>query len=127
MTRTRLSLFYLAGYLTFAGLDLLFVPTFALRLLLSNGSYGEVFPRLAGMLLLGLATLVVQIIRHRLEVLYPTTLAVRGFFLVTLGFLFVISGDPFFVVVFAIVALGVIFTGYSYLRERRETARPMQQ
>jgi hypothetical protein len=126
MTRTRLSLFYLAGYLTFAGLALLLAPTFALRLLLSNGSYGEVFPRLAGMLLLGLATLAVQIIRHRLEVLYPTTLAVRGFFLVTLGFLFVISGDPFFVVVFAIVALGVIFTGYSYLRDRSETARPVQ-
>jgi hypothetical protein len=120
MTRTRLSLFYLAGYLIFAGLALLLVPTFALRLLLSNGSYGEVFPRLAGMLLLGLATLVVQIIRHRLEVLYPTTLAVRAFFLVTLAYLFVISGDPFFLVVFAIVAVGVIFTGYSYLRERSE-------
>jgi hypothetical protein len=118
MTRTRLSLFYLASYLTFAGLALLFVPTFALQLLLSNGDYGEVFPRLAGMLLLGLATIVVQIIRHRLEVLYPTTLAVRGFFLVTLISLFVISRDPFFLVVFAIVALGVIFTGYSYLRER---------
>ncbi len=37
MTRTRLSLFYLAGYLAFAGLALLLVPTFALRLLLSNG------------------------------------------------------------------------------------------
>jgi len=127
MTRTRLSLFYLAGYLTFAGLALLFVPTFALRLLLSNGAYGEVFPRMAGMLLLGLATLVIQIIRHRLEVLYPTTLAVRGFFLVTLIFLFVISNDPFFLVVFAIVALGVIFTGYSYLRERSDSAaRPLQ-
>jgi len=127
MTRTRLSLFYLAGYLTFAGLALLFVPTFALRLLLSNGAYGEVFPRMAGMLLLGLATIVIQIIRHRLEVLYPTTLAVRGFFLVTLIFLFVISNDPFFLVVFAIVALGVIFTGYSYLRERSDsTARPLQ-
>lgn len=123
MTRTRLSLFYLAGYLTFAGLALLLVPTFALGLLLSNGHYGEVFPRLAGMLLLGLATIVVQIIRHRLEVLYPTTLAIRGFFLVTLSALFVISGDPFFLVVFGIVALGVAFTGYSFLQERNGGAR----
>jgi hypothetical protein len=122
MHRTRLSLFYLASYLTFAGLALLLVPTFALKLLLSNGDYGEVFPRLAGMLLLGLAVLVTQIIRHRLEVLYPTTLVVRLFFLVVLSYLFLSSSDPFFLVVFGIVLLGVVFTGYSYLTERRASA-----
>jgi hypothetical protein len=119
VNRTRLSLFYLAGYLTFAGLALLLVPTFALKLLFSNGDYGDVFPRLAGMLLLGLAVLIVQIIRHRVKALYPTTLAVRVFFLVVLAYLFVSSADPFFLVVFGIVALGVIFTGYAYLGERR--------
>ncbi len=118
MPRTHLSLYYLGGYLTFAGLALLLVPGFALPLLLSNGDYGDVFPRMAGMLLLGLATLVVQIIRHRIEALYPTTLAIRGFFLITFAMLYLISGDPFFVVVFAIVAVGVIWTGTSYLRER---------
>jgi thiol:disulfide interchange protein len=122
MNRTRLSLFYLAGYLTFAGLALLLVPTFALKLLLSNGDYGEVFPRLAGMLLLGLAILVTQIIRHRIEVLYPTTLIVRLFFLVVLAYLFLSSSDPFFLVVFGIVLLGVVFTGYSYLTEHRADA-----
>ena len=54
MPKTRLSLFYLAGYLIPAGLLLLFAPTFSTRLLLSNGNYGEIFPRLAGMLLIGL-------------------------------------------------------------------------
>ena len=118
MNRTRLSLYYLAGYLTFAGLALLLVPTFALKLLLSNGDYGEVFPRLAGMLLVGLAILVTQIIRHRVEVLYPTTLVVRLFFLVVFAYLYLSSSDPFFLVVFVIVAVGVILTGYSYLTER---------
>lgn len=122
MNRTRLSLFYLAGYLTFAGLALLLVPTFALQLLLSNGEYGEVFPRLAGMLLLGLAALVTQIIRHRIEVLYPTTLVVRIFFLAVFAYLYAISSDPFFLVVFGIVAIGVILTGSSYLTERRADA-----
>jgi hypothetical protein len=121
MKRTRLSLFYLAGYLWFAGLALLLVPTFALQLLFSNGEYGDVLPRLAGMLLLGLAILITQIIRHRVEVLYPTTLVVRVFFLLVLGYLYLTSGDPFFLVVFGIVALGVVFTGYSYLSERRAT------
>ena len=119
MDRTHLSLYYLACYLTVAGLALLLLPTFALNLLLSNGDYGEVFPRLAGMLLLGLAIIIVQIIRHRIEVLYPTTLVVRLFFLVVLASLFAISSDPFFLVVFGIVALGVIYTGYSYLSESR--------
>jgi hypothetical protein len=118
VNRTRLSLYYLAGYLTFAGLALLLVPSLALKLLLSNGDYGETFPRLAGMLLIGLAILVTQIIRHRIEVLYPTTLVVRLFFLVVFAYLFLSSNDPFFLVVFAIVLLGVILTGYSYLTER---------
>jgi hypothetical protein len=118
MDRTRLSLYYLSGYLTFAGLALLLVPTFALQLLFSNGDYGEVFPRLAGMLLLGLAILITQIIRHRIEALYATTLVVRLFFLVVLAYLYLSSSDPFFLVVFGIVVLGVIFTGYFYLRER---------
>ena len=118
MQRTRLSLYYLAGYLTFAGLALLLVPTFALKLLLSNGDYGDVFPRVAGMLLLGLAIIISQIIRHRVEVLYPTTLVVRLFFLVVFAYLYLSSNDPFFLVVFGIVALGVILTGYSYLTER---------
>ena len=119
MNRTRLSLFYLAGYLTFAGAALLLVPSFALKLLLSNGDYGDVFPRLAGMLLLGLAILVTQIIRHRVEVLYATTLVVRLFFLVVFAYLFLSSSDPFFLVVFGIVLLGVLLTGYSYLTEQR--------
>ena len=119
MTRTRLSLFYLAGYLAFAGLALLLVPGFALQLLFSNGDYGETFPRLAGMLLLGLAALISQIIRYRLEVLYPITLLVRLFFLAVLAYMFLASSDPFFAVVFGIVLLGVLLTGYSYLTERR--------
>ena len=118
MNKTRLSLYYLAGYLTFAGLALLLVATFALKLLLSNGDYGDVFPRVAGMLLVGLAILISQIIRHRVEVLYPTTLVVRVFFLVVFAYLYLTSSDPFFLVVFGIVALGVILTGYSYLTER---------
>jgi hypothetical protein len=119
MQRTHMSLYYLATYLTVAGLALLLAPGLALTLLLSNGDYGDVFPRLAGMLLLGLAAIIIQIIRHRIEVLYPTTLVVRLFFLATFAALFAISGDPFFLVVFAIVAVGVAWTGYSYLHERR--------
>jgi len=119
MTRTRLSLFYLAGYLIPAGLLLLFAPTFSIKLLLSNGEYGDVFPRLAGMLLIGIGILVVQIIRLRLDILYTTTLAIRLFFCVCLIVFYFISKDPFFLVLLAIVAFGLILTGLSYFMDKQ--------
>ena len=118
MNLTRLSLYYVVAYLAVAGFALLLVPDFALKLLFSNGSYGDIFPRFGGMTLLGIDMLVFQIVRLRLEQLYATTIAVRVFFLVVLVGLFVMSSDPFFLVVFVIVAVGVALTGYSYMREQ---------
>jgi hypothetical protein len=45
MNRTRLSLHYLYSYLIVIGLALLFFPKEGLRLLLSNGDYGDIMPR----------------------------------------------------------------------------------
>jgi uncharacterized membrane protein YoaK (UPF0700 family) len=120
MNLTRLSLYYLAGYLLFAGVALILVPSFALSLLLSNGQYGDVMPRLLGVVLFALGVFVAQVIRHRLTVLYPTTLAVRAVILLVLAALYVKSADPFFVVLIGIVGLGVVLTGTAYLRERRQ-------
>jgi hypothetical protein len=124
MKLTRLSLYYVVMYLAVAGIALLVVPNFALNLLLSNNaaSYGDVFPRFVGMTLIGLDILVFQIVRLRLEQLYSTTLLVRIFFAVVLVGLFLISRDPFFLVVVAIIVVGVAMTGYAYLRERNATA-----
>jgi uncharacterized protein YjeT (DUF2065 family) len=118
MKKTRFSLFYLAGYLIPAGLLLLLVPTFSTRLLLSNGNYGDVFPRLAGMLLIGIGVLVVQIIRFRLDMLYTTTLAIRLFFCACFIVFYLMSHDPFFLVLLVIVAFGLILTGTSYMLDR---------
>lgn len=121
MERTRLSLYYLATYLPFAGLALLLVPSLATKLLLSNRTYDDVFPRLSGALLLVVWVLVVQIIRHRVEALYPWTVLVRIGLLAVLLALFVYSGDPFFGVIFVIVAIGAVLTGTTYLRERQRS------
>jgi uncharacterized protein YjeT (DUF2065 family) len=77
MTKTRLSLFYLAGYLLPSGLGLLLAPRLTAKLLLSNAEYDTIMLRLAGMFLLGLGIIVVQLIRLRIEVLYSTTLVDR--------------------------------------------------
>jgi hypothetical protein len=120
MRRTNLSLYYLAGYLIPAGLLLLFVPEWATKLLLSNRTYDYAPFHLVGVLLLVIGILVVQIIRHRLEMLYTTTLAARGLISVTLLWLFLSTGDPFFGVVLVIVLIGVGLTGASYLLDRRD-------
>ena len=119
MKRTHLSLYYLAGYLVPAGLLLLFVPEVATKLLLSNATYDYAPFRLVGVLLLVIGILIIQIIRYRLEMLYPTTLLARALISLTLAYLFLSTGDPFFLVILVIVLVGVILTGASYLADRR--------
>jgi hypothetical protein len=119
--RTNLSLFYLAGYLVPAGLLLLFVPEFATKLLLSNRTYDYAPFHLAGVLLLVIGILIIQIIRYRLEQLYATTLLARALISATLLWLFLTTGDPFFAVVLVIVLIGVALTGTSYLLDRQES------
>jgi hypothetical protein len=123
VNRTRLSLFYLATYLPIAGLALLLVPDVAMKLLLSNRTYDDVFPRLAGALLLALGALVTQIVRYRIEVLYGWTVVIRIGLMVVLAALAIRSGDPFFAVIFVVVAIGVVLTGWSYYTEWRGGTR----
>jgi hypothetical protein len=122
MHRTNLSLIYVAAYLLGAGIFLLLAPRLALALLLSTGDYGEILPRLTGLLLLGLGILVVQIIRYRVAALYPTTLAVRVVFCVGFLALYGLSRDPLFLVLLAVVGLGVLATSVSYILDRRQAA-----
>ena len=122
MRRTNLSLYYLAGYLVPAGILLLFVPEWATKLLLSNRTYDYAPFHLAGVLLLVIGILIVQMIRHKLEVLYPTTLVARALISATLLWLFLTTGDPFFAVILVIVLIGVALTGASYALDRRDRA-----
>jgi hypothetical protein len=121
MNRTRLSLYYLCSYLLIGGLVLLFFPAEGLKLLLSNGSYGDVFPRVAGMFLAGLGMTVLGIILTRSEALYPVTLVVRTFFLTGFAAFYWLTRDPLFLVLLAIVGLGFVLTFTSYLLDRKET------
>jgi len=121
-----LSLYYLGTYLPIAGLALLFVPSFATKLLLSNRTYDEEFMRLAGALLLAVGILVIQIIRYRVEVLYSTTLAIRLGLIVVLLWLYALSSDTFFLVIFVVVGFGVVLTGISYYLDRRDRS-PVEQ
>ncbi len=122
MRRTHLSLYYLVGYVIPAGLLLLTVPTFAMKLLQSNVTYDAPPLRLAGLVLVALGLLLFQIVRHHVEVLYTTTLAVRTVLSFGLLYFFVSTGNPFFAVVLVVVLIGVALTGTSYLIDRREAS-----
>ncbi len=120
--RARASLFYIAGYLLPTGIGLLVAPDFVFRLLFSNGTYGDVIPRMAGALLIALGALIVQIIRHQIDSLYPTAVAIRVFLIAVLAVLFLKTHDPFFLIVCAVVGAGVVWTAIAYTLDRRETA-----
>jgi hypothetical protein len=122
LSRTRLSLYYLAGYLLIIGLGLLFAPDRTLHLLDSNGHYGEVFPRLTGMLMSGLGLNIAGMIRARTQALYPATLVVRGYFVLCLVVFYWLAQDPFFLVLLGIVLVGMVLTMSSYVRDSRRSA-----
>ena len=122
--RTRLSLYYLAAYLLGAGVALVAAPGLALSLLFSNGHYGDVLPRLLGVLLFALGVVIVQIIRHQIEALYTTTLVVRVLIVLVLAGLFIYSHDPLFISLIVVVGIGMILTSTSYLTDRRAATAP---
>jgi uncharacterized protein YjeT (DUF2065 family) len=118
----RLSLFYLAGYLILGGLAMGVDPKLAMQLLFAEGDYGDVFPRLVGLLLLALGILVVWIIAVRAERMYPGTLVARIVILTGLAGLYLLSLDPFFVSLFVIVLIGFLLTFGCYMMDRARKA-----
>jgi hypothetical protein len=120
MTKTRLSLYYLATYLMFTGLGLMFAPDTLLKLLFATRVYDDVMPRFVGILMVAIALIVTQIIRFRVEQLYPITALIRLVIWVYVLWLYFHSGDTFFVVVLAVVGLGIVLTSATYLWERSQ-------
>jgi hypothetical protein len=122
MRRTRLSLIYVVTYLLAAGIFLLVAPRLAMKLLFSTADYGAILPRLVGLLLIGLGMFVLQIIRYRVMALYATTLAVRVVFCAGFIALYILSRDSLFLVLLAVVGVGVLATSASYIVDSREGA-----
>ena len=127
MNRTRVSLFYLGSYLAIIGFGLLLVPHETLKILQSNGDYGDVFPRVAGMLMSGLGLSIFGMIRARSYELYPTTLFMRVYFIVCIVAFYAMTHDPFFLALIVIVGLGLALTLGSYLLDRKNSKREMRE
>ncbi len=120
MKRTRLSLFYLAGYLYPTGLCLLLAPQWFMKLLFANHEYSDAVPQFSGVLLIGLGIVVTTVILYGTPVFYRMTLIVRiPLWLGTLA-VYLHSGETFFLAVLGVLGLGIVITGSMYLFERKQ-------
>jgi hypothetical protein len=119
MNRTRISLYYLGSYLTLIGLGLLLAPQGTLKILQSNRNYGDVFPRVAGMLMSGLGMAVFGIIAARSFQQYPATLFIRVYFIACCVAFYSMTHDPLFLVMMGIIGIGLVLTLTSYLLDRK--------
>lgn len=113
--RLHYSLFYVIFYLNFVGFSLLFNPQWIFRLFGSTGTYEDMFPHVAGMLLSGLGLILGAILYFETQVLYPGTILVRAYFAICTLYFFKESGDPFFEVMFGIIGFGVTLSTTCFL------------
>jgi len=120
--RTRFSLAFVATYLFLTGAALLVAPRGALALMGSTVDYGATMPRWVGMFSVALAAVIVQVLRHRLTMLYPLGFYMPGAMLFGFVGLFLQSGDPLFLAVAGIVSVGVAITGISLWLDRQSRA-----
>jgi uncharacterized protein YjeT (DUF2065 family) len=112
---------FVASYLFLTGLGLLVAPAVTLQLMGSSVDYGSTMPRWVGMFSVALAAVITQVLRHRLSVLYPLGFLMPGAMLFGFVALYFESGDKLFLVVAAVVAVGVAATGLSLWLDRKST------
>ena len=120
----RLTLIYVVSYLLAGGLGLLVAPDLALRLLLSNGAYGDVMPRVVGMFMLALGGLVFQFVRARDYRYYRYAVFARSFIVGVLTALYFKTRDPLFLTLDAIVLAGLLPSIYVAAQMARSNKRP---
>src|SRR5262245_18334132 len=104
----RLTFVYLASYLLVGGLGFLVVPQLTLHLLLANGSYGDVMPRLVGTFMIALGGVTLQFVCAHDYRYYRYSIVARIFIVVALTVLYFKARDRLFLVLDAIVLVGLL-------------------
>ena len=115
----RLTLTYLYSYLAAGGLGFLLAPEWTLRILQSNGDYGDIMPRVVGMFMLALSGLIFQFVRAGDYKYYRYSVFARSFIVIVLTALYFDARDPLFLVLDAIVLIGLLPSIYVLLTESR--------
>ncbi len=119
MRLKRLTLIYPATILIFGGLGFALLPEFTLDLLQSNQDYGDVMPRLVGMFMVALGSLIGLFVARNDYTYYGYSIVARTGFFVFFFVLYSIDQDPLFLVFPAIVSVGLIASYFVYISEWR--------
>jgi hypothetical protein len=114
-----LTLIYLGTYLLIGGGSLLVAPDLALRLLLSNGTYGDIMPRLFGLFMFVLGGVIYQFVHARDYRYYFYTIVARSFIVVVMTALYFKARDPLLLVLDAIVLIGLLPSIYVAVQSAR--------
>lgn len=122
MNLKKLTLTYLSAYLVGGGLGLSLAPGIALNLLQSNQEYGDVMPRVAGLFMVVLGTLIGAFVVRSDYSYYSLTILVRTGIVGFLFVLYLIDRDPMFIVLEAIVLVGLIPSYFVLASERSNSA-----
>jgi hypothetical protein len=95
------------------------LPEFTLRLLLADGIYGDVMPRLVGVFMAALGGAVVQFLREGDYRYYTYTVLARALIVAGLTAFYVKTRDTLFVSLNVIVLVGLVPSLYVAARMRR--------
>jgi hypothetical protein len=104
----KITLAYVSTYLFMGGIGLAFLPDIFFKLFFSNGSYGDIMPRVVGMFMIALSALIFRIVQLEDFKYYLLSIYIRTGIVVFLFFLYFRSNDPFFMVINVIVLAGLI-------------------
>ncbi len=118
MTRTRWSLLYPITVLLSSGLLLIIVPQWVPTLLLSTAEYGTVFPRMLGIMFIGLGSLVSLVVWYQVEVIYFKTVWIRLFFWMGFAGMYVSTEDRMFLTLLGILSGGIVLTLWTAWQDR---------
>ncbi len=114
----KITLIYLAAYLTIGGIGFGFFPSFAIKIFMSTGDYGDVMPRMVGMFMIVLGLLIITIVKNEDYKYYLPTIIARTFILVFMVYLYFITDDILFIFLIVIVSLGLLPSIFVYLKDK---------
>ena len=117
----RIAFVYLISYLAVAAVGFGLFPTLTLKLFLSNGDYGVIMPRLLGAMMGVLSSLLFMIYRKGDWQRYsPFTMMARTPLVLFIFYLYYLSRDPMFLIINAIILIGLVTTAVGTALQRRE-------
>jgi len=120
----KMAFIYLISYLGVVALGFGLFPTLTMKLFLSNGDYGVIMPRLVGAIMGVLSFLLFVIYRMGDWPKYsPFTMMARTPLVLFIFYVYYISGDPMFLIINAIVLVGLVTMAAGTVLQRREPAQ----